>query len=453
MEYDGPCGSVRLYPVLPFCRRPTSRCLIIDGGLLLTTLRLCSSLCLQPGYDNLRSRLEEYLLLLDGSTLPATGDRTFDAALQVLQAERGKREVGGWDNDRDVVEAMAVDRDENMVGKAAQPPAHKVDDAIKVLVRNATEEFGFAPSDVYKGVFLPGELKIQHAEAVRDLDYVKLKKIVSDFSLDRKLSDPSSRIVAVHPSPSYGYRSDTWTIEFKSVRVAEKVADWMQSEEDSHLQDMFNSFYRTPAGSSLAGWIFKAIVHRMFSGGWQSGEPAPQPICMSSQGHPPTFFTRPSPSSPFDVPPPLRAETRAIVQVNFTADSLGDVTLKGDNYYILTTTCSSLFDSFTIDVEDDTARISIFRITASEEHGGSAVGYHRIGRIKTRIHDLLVEEGIAHPVVTTTYFLVCPNDKPRQWKIPDGWDSQYHGRAFSIGIPSQYVTVRRSYPLSISQPS
>ena len=446
--------SIQFYLTTVDPRRTALCCLTISGSSLLTTLRLCSSLCLQPRYDNLRSKLEECLPLLDGSTLPATGDSASDAMLQVLRTERGKKAVGGWDNNRDVVEAVAIDQNENMAGKVVWPLAHNVDDAIKALVRSATEEFGFAPGDVYKGVFIPGELRIQHANAMRDLDYIKLKELVGSFSLDRKLSDPSSCLVAVHPSPLYGARSDSWKIEFKSVRIAEKMVDWMRSEEDSHLQDMFNFFYRVPVGSDLAGWVFKAILHRMFSGGWQSGEPAPQPIYMTSQGHPPTFFTCLSLSSPFDGPPPLRAETRAIVRVDFTADSLGDVTLEGGNYYILPTAYNLLFDAFTIDVEGDTARISIFTITTSEEHGGSAIGYLHIGRIKTRVHDLLVEKGITHPVVIITYFLVCPNDRYRRWlKMPDGWGNQYHGRAFSIGIPSQYVTVRRSYPFSISQPS
>ena len=53
----------------------------------------------------------------------------------------------------------ATDRDVGTVDGTGQPQALmvNVDDALKILVHNATEEFGFAPRDVYDGVFnLPG---------------------------------------------------------------------------------------------------------------------------------------------------------------------------------------------------------------------------------------------------------------------------------------------------------
>ena len=54
-------------------------------------------LCLQPGDDTLWSKLGGYLLLTGGSTLPDTSDNVLDNVLQVLQMERGEKEIGGGD--------------------------------------------------------------------------------------------------------------------------------------------------------------------------------------------------------------------------------------------------------------------------------------------------------------------------------------------------------------------
>ena len=59
-----------------------------------------------------------------------------------------------------------------------------------------------------------------------------------------------------------------------------------------------------------------------------------------------------------------------------------------------------------------------------------------------------MEEGVPCPVVTVTYFVVCPSDKPCQLEMPHGWGEEYHGCAFCIGIPLQYLTVCCFYLLS-----
>ena len=57
--------------------------------------------------------------------------------------------------------AMTTDQDEDMAGALGQSTAleKKVDNALKILVRNATEEFGFAPRDTYDCIFSPGEIE------------------------------------------------------------------------------------------------------------------------------------------------------------------------------------------------------------------------------------------------------------------------------------------------------
>jgi hypothetical protein len=120
------------------------------------------------------------------------------------------------------------------------------------------------------------------------------------------------------------------------------------------------------------------------------------------------------------------------------------VTLDNDKYYTPTMANNSLFDSFAIDYnpKQRTAVISIFQITISSTHGGSAEGYARIRKIMVRVHDLIREK---HPkgkvTVTVEYFLVCPEgESNHRWQMPAGWGeytkhSDYRGSAFCIRIP------------------
>ena len=90
---------------------------LFNGGLLLTVLHLCCSLRLHPEYNDFRSRLGKLLRPPDASTTPITGEGPMGAALEVL---------------RKAVRSQAL--------------MDNVEDALEILVHNATEEFGFIPS-------------------------------------------------------------------------------------------------------------------------------------------------------------------------------------------------------------------------------------------------------------------------------------------------------------------
>ena len=160
-----------------------------DTGLSLTVFHFCS-LYLQPEYTDFRSRLET-LLLIGGSTLPTTDEEAIDAALEVLRMEREKEKVveAEENKDRDEmgddISASATDQDEDMVDEAGQPraPMDNVDNAFKILVHNATEEFGFAPRDVYNGVFRLPRTREDHATVLENFDCAELRKIVETFDV------------------------------------------------------------------------------------------------------------------------------------------------------------------------------------------------------------------------------------------------------------------------------
>jgi len=185
---------------------------------------------------------------------------------------------------------------------------------------------------------------------------------------------------------------------------------------------------------------------------------------------PPTFSIDLSSSSPTpgtSVPSftPLRADARTVVPVNL-GGGLSDATLDTDKYYIPTVTNNPLFDSFVIDHDRDrrTVVISIFQITISPRHGGSADGYHLIRKIMIRVGALLKEAGL-DATIKVAYFLVHPDSKLKhKWEMPAGWNknnivNNHCGEAFCIPVPVPafpqmlQATVRHAYSLPILRPS
>jgi hypothetical protein len=330
----------------------------------------------------------------------------------------------------------------------------KVRNAFEILVRNATEEFGFAARDVFNGVLRLPRARVRHARGVEKLGYDQLRELVLGLPRDcGSKSQFSDIVVVVYPRPSTSLSNyDDWVTDFKSIRIAKEAVEWLRLQGHGRLREMYNLFHRIPECSSLAGWVFEAIVHRMFVAGWQ----APQPILMASDGGNPPVFSTDSPSSTsgtFLLPfAPLSAGTRAFTRVDFNDRRLSGVTLEPNTYYVPTVATNPLFDSFIIDRVSQTVVISIIQITASGMHEGSGKGYINIRKIMSCVRKLLKEEG-SNATVQVAYCLVCPDDRSQhKWKMPVGWDkctkfNNHCGDGFYIRIPSRDIMVRRVYSL------
>jgi len=323
--------------------------------------------------------------------------------------------------------------DKNRANQPDQPraPVDKVQSALEILVHNATEEFGFIPRDVYKGVLRLPETKMNHEKAVDALDYPSLVAFVKNFPEKHQIADFSHRVVAVRPMRSLVGR-DRWFVDFKSTRIRLQVMKKMESAEINQIRETFGSLRHTGERSSLAGWCFEAFAHRVLSGGWEG--PAPQLTHMPSKQHdPPVFKTDPS-SQPSSFEPC----TRTTKQIKITKE-FKDVTLDKGVYYKPAAVNNPLFDSFTIDRGlDGVVVISIFQMTISEKHGGSSDGYLLVRNLIDRVRELLNDKA-AEPEVR--YILVCPNDtQERQWNMPNGWNDSciqrgHRGKAFCIRLP------------------
>jgi len=100
-----------------------------------------------------------------------TDDKRIGAVLEIFQTERKREVIETVEEGRDGVDisASATDQDEIMVdvGQPQTPVDIAVDKAFKILVRNATEEFGFAPRDVYNAILDLPATRDLHAAAVK----------------------------------------------------------------------------------------------------------------------------------------------------------------------------------------------------------------------------------------------------------------------------------------------
>ena len=411
-----------------------------------------------------------------------------------------------------IVNALELENALKQANALKADDALKTDDALDILLHNATEEFGFAPRDVYSGVFdLPRTME-EHTIAVEQLKRSDLIAIAQRFFKTCGLDTLSCNVIAVYPYKP-AEQSDHWTINFKSNRIAGKVVEMMELEAGRHLREMFDLLRGVPEGASLAERIFETAIHRILSRGWRSdGGPTPRPIRMVSNRKPlkpPTFSTASSPSSSSasgasltssdtpqssptsphagarPMPQPIRtvshyngphtstssssfssftpgaslpsSKPRVVTTVNFT--NLSNVIFDEDRYYILESAPNPLFDSFIINlVEPQTVVISVFRITVSRKYRGSAQGYPLIRKIMTRLKT-------AKPEVEAKveYFLVCLDKRDGseyQWQMPAGWGKGFkihdnRGEAFCMRVPisERYGVSRLFPPDSTTQPN
>ena len=413
-----------------------------------TLVHLCS-LSLSSNYNTLREKLGEHISNLDGLTAPKTGDSKVDAILEVLHLEREREKVAAAAaveeeaadkypcELRDDTGALAMNQVEGTVDQAerSQVPVYSMDQALAILVRIATEEFGFIPRDIYKGILDLPEMRERHTEALDELDYSNIRSLIGAFICNKELDITLHRVVVVFPTENWT-DSDDWEIDFKSVRIAELAAETMRSRDYQYIQRLYNDIYRPGWSSSgLVGWIFKEIICRVFCKGSTL-----QYLPMISNGaEPPTFLTSAGPPSlHLSAFPGGRVDTR----VDFKR-GLSNVTLDSNRYYIPTVTNHALFDSFTIDSTSRPVVISVFQIAASSKHEGSAEGYFHIRRLKTHVRKLLKDAGhTPPPYIKVQYFLVCPeDDSERRLEMPVGWSegtkNTHRGDVFCIrhGVP------------------
>ena len=156
-----------------------------------------------------------------------------------------------------------------------------MEDALRILVKHATGEFGFTPRDVHRAIFNPFRTKQIHAAAIEDLDHPTMATFAMNFLKQYNPDVLSHRVIAVRPIPACNLNAnDRWAIDFKSPQIAKNVVERLQQEEIGTLREMFYLFKRIPNGHSSAGRLFEAMVHRESLDGWQQLD-GPTPLYKS----------------------------------------------------------------------------------------------------------------------------------------------------------------------------
>ena len=135
-----------------------------------------------------------------------------------------------------------MNQDEGVVDRAkrSQVPVYSVKQALAILVRIATEEFGFIPSDAYEGILDLPAMRELRTEALDELDYSNLRSLIGAFGFIKELDITSHRVVVVFPTEKRTL-SDIWEIDLKSIRIAELVAETMWSTNHEFIGYMTTS--------------------------------------------------------------------------------------------------------------------------------------------------------------------------------------------------------------------
>ena len=117
-----------------------------------------------------------------------------------------------------------------------------------------------------------------------------------------------------------------------------------------------------------------------------------------------------------------------------------------------------LFDAFIIELDraKKFAILWILQVTTSRMHGGSTMGYQKIGEIITILKDELREDPprkkskvarqtTSTPLVRVRCLLVVPKDEPQsqnlwQWQFPKGWSqnrkrNDHSGEVYCLEVP------------------
>lgn len=138
--------------------------------------------------------------------------------------------------------------------------------------------------------------------------------------------------------------------------------------------------------------------------------------------------------------------------------SIADLSMKNNVYYIPADTDCPLFDSFTIDLDHSTksAVLWVLQITTSQLNGGSARGYLKIRNIIANLKSQLggdpppkkttkVAAGqiSSTPHVRVCYLLVIPQgdyESRTQWDFPKGWNKDcvrhdHRGNVYCLEVP------------------
>lgn len=251
------------------------------------------------------------------------------------------------------------------------------EDALGYLLEAAVDRFGYSARDVFSAIFDYDSSTQRHQDAFR-IKYTDFQAGVSALSTNQSAEHSISHQVLalwpVYPGPFMRVR---WEVKFKSKWVGKNVLQQLGATEDDALLGQIRFLQRIPKARSLTGQFVEPFVHDSIANSTGGFWPL---IKMASNNADPPLFTVLQDSS-FSISddvqfPKIKRET-----VKF--QSIDELSVKNNVYYIPADTNFPLFDSFTIDLNHSTksAVLWILQMTMSRLDEGSARGYLKIRNI------------------------------------------------------------------------
>ncbi|THU82524.1 hypothetical protein K435DRAFT_872233 [Dendrothele bispora CBS 962.96] len=311
----------------------------------------------------------------------------------------------------------------------------KLEEALKALLKAATEEIGVAPRDVYQFIFRPKTVNHWHQQALSGLSYDNLLNTVIHLHTYR--SHPNSgithRVISVYPVQKGDSTELHWEINFKSPAIASMAFQRLEEYEKDRDVEMYRRFKSFQEGSALAGWFFESIANKRLASGNTSGLVL-VPMVKGGTDDSPIYSINFSGANPTAVGLISLLTVKSDITV-FDGKSKNPLVLT-NRFYKLQASNNPLFDAFyalRTDKGGSNAvffELWIFQHTIARSHGGSDLGYPLIRKIIRGLESTVKNEAQSETSLSFStkvhYVLVVPKDSKNdfwEWTMPAGYNT------------------------------
>ncbi len=188
------------------------------------------SLRLQPRYSRFRMEMASYL--------PPSPSRPPPDFPEHMYAHRVLCEL--WKDDDNMDEGEDTDDLVSRSGPLAYDPDKEIDYAFWLLLNDAIEKYGFAACDVYNTILHnPQEILHDHECAITSTTYASLSAMVQHFIERQFLPYEDNRLLAVSSNCPPPFYLTTFSLDFKSPWIAERVMREIARAESDRLGDVY----------------------------------------------------------------------------------------------------------------------------------------------------------------------------------------------------------------------
>ena len=326
------------------------------------------------------------------------------------------------------------------------------EDALGYLLEAAIERFGYSARDVFNAIFDYNSSIRRHQQAF-SIKYTDFQDAVCALWINQSADHSiSHRILALWPVHSAPFERVRWEVKFKSNWVGKSVFQQLGAVENDALWRQICFLQGIPEAGQLAGQFLEPLAHRSIAnstgGFWPLINMAP------NNADSPLFTVLRNSSIPVSDDVQFPKIKREIVKFQ----SIADLSMKNNVYYIPADPNFPLFDSFTIvlDHSKKSAVLWVLQMTKSRLHGGSARGYLKIRNIIANLKSQLggdpppkkttkVAAGqiSSIPHVRVCYLLVIPKgdyESRTSWDFPEGWNEDcvrhdHCGNVYCLEVP------------------